>query len=199
MNTQHKTKRPFQPRPRCPSKMNGVRVPSPPSKETRKIQSDLFDVLQKIIIPPNQFRNNVRRNKHDQLRSQMFGKVFTWGPSKDPLSNCIQRYETSRMSQAYPIIHKILFQVGYLLTGKKFTTVCVNDSYQMARHRDANNVGESFILGLGDYTGGQLRIFNDDEYRDYDIRLGVFFNGAELEHEVLKFCGRRYSLVYFNC
>ena len=31
------------------------------------------------------------------------------------------------------------------------------------KHKEGNNVGESYIIGLGDYTGGRLKVWHNDE------------------------------------
>ena len=36
----------------------------------------------------------------------------------------------------------------------------VNKNQKASSHTDINNVGESYIIGLGDYTGGEL-VFTD--------------------------------------
>ena len=34
----------------------------------------------------------------------------------------------------------------------------VNKNYETALHVDGNNMGPSYIVGLGDYDGGQVRV-----------------------------------------
>jgi len=169
------------------------------NRETREICKNLFNFLKTFEIRPNQERHNVRREGHDKLRSMTFGEVLAFGSSDVPEKHFTRRYEISRVSRDNPELHRVLMEFGRMCSGKKFTSCCVNDSYQMAKHRDKHNVGESFIVGLGDYTGGELRIFREGGSKDYDIRKGVFFDGYKYFHEVLPFEGRRYSLVYFNC
>jgi len=43
-----------------------------------------------------------------------------------------------------------------------FTTVCINRDYAAKRHRDANNMGVSVVRAFGDFAGGRLRYFPDD-------------------------------------
>jgi len=51
------------------------------------------------------------------------------------------------------------------------------------------------IVGLGDYTGGELMV----EGEKIDIRYKpVEFNGWKQRHYTLPFKGDRYSLVYFT-
>ena len=83
----------------------------------------------------------------------------------------------------------------------RFTSIQINDNHKSSRHKDGKNVGKSYIIALGNYTGGELRLYNPDGkgYKDINIK-GRFatFNGSELEHETLAFTGTRYSLVYYS-
>ena len=45
----------------------------------------------------------------------------------------------------------------------KFTSIQYNKNHRAARHRDAKNTGISYIVGLGNYTGGELTIFDENE------------------------------------
>lgn len=165
-----------------------------------KSKQDIYNMLTKITIPVNKHRRLIQREGHGRARSAIFGEIYTWGQSEYAEFDKKQRYETSTLSLRYPLHSKILMEFGKIMSGKKFRSVCVNDSYQMAKHVDSNNVGHSYIIGLGNYTGGELRVYeSDDTYTDHDIRNGLFFNGSEKYHEVLPFFNdKRYSLVYFN-
>lgn len=104
----------------------------------------------------------------------------------------------------------------------KFTSIQVNVDYASKPHVDRNNLGASFIIGLGNYTGGKLWVHDDigrkphtlDEdivlapmYKKRDTYFGseinirnrwTRFDGNRL-HFTRPFNGVRYSLVYFTC
>ena len=66
------------------------------------------------------------------------------------------------------------------------------------KHIDSKNVGESLLVGFGDYTGGETSIYLDKEHV-FDIQNNsLIFNGSEIEHRSLPFKGTRYSLVFFK-
>ena len=83
----------------------------------------------------------------------------------------------------------------------KFTSIQYNKNHRAARHRDAKNTGISYIVGLGDYTGGELTIFDENEKNPvkHDIK-GKFntFNGSKYPHETAPFKGERYTLVFYS-
>lgn len=83
----------------------------------------------------------------------------------------------------------------------KWTTIQYNCNQKSNKHKDKNNIGESYIIGLGDYEGGRLKVWHnenaDPEYVDIKNKF-YKFNGAKLYHETEDFTGTRLSLVYFN-
>jgi len=101
-----------------------------------------------------------------------------------------------------------------------FTTIQVNKNYAARPHVDKNNLGQSLIIGLGDYKGGELWIHEDDgnveltlkedialphytegallKGRNMDIRnTWESFDGNQL-HFTQPFTGNRYTLIYFT-
>ena len=83
----------------------------------------------------------------------------------------------------------------------KFTSIQYNKNHRAARHRDAKNTGVSYIVGLGDYKGGELIIFDENEKNPvkHDIK-GKFntFDGSKYPHETAPFSGERYTLVFYS-
>jgi len=82
----------------------------------------------------------------------------------------------------------------------KFSTIQYNHNNQCSKHIDGSNVGESVIIAFGDYTGGRLIIYDENDNPTYhDIKNKFLrFNGSELYHETEAFTGTRTSLVFFN-
>jgi len=82
----------------------------------------------------------------------------------------------------------------------KFSTIQYNYNSRASKHIDGNNVGESVIIAMGDYTGGRLIIYDeDDKPQYYDIKHKFLrFNGSKFYHEVEPYQGNRLSLVFFN-
>jgi hypothetical protein len=78
------------------------------------------------------------------------------------------------------------------------STIAINKHAQFLPHRDSGaGTGQemSLIVGLGDYSGGEIVI----ETNPYDIRYQPReFNGWSDRHWTLPFYGERYSLVWFT-
>jgi len=83
----------------------------------------------------------------------------------------------------------------------KFTSIQFNKNHRAARHLDAKNMGISYIVGMGDYKGGELIIFDENEKNPvkHDIRNKFYtFNGSKYPHETAPFKGERYTLVFYS-
>jgi hypothetical protein len=83
----------------------------------------------------------------------------------------------------------------------KYTSIQYNKNNQCQKHLDKNNIGESMIVGLGDYTGGELIIYDQDGNNPvkHDIRYKPLkFNGSIYPHETAPFEGERYTLVFYS-
>jgi len=96
-------------------------------------------------------------------------------------------------------IHPKLFQLLQELIRSfkpdfQYTTIQVNKNTQCKPHIDTNNVGDSYIIALGNFTGGDLVI----ESKKFNIRNRFKRFDGHLAHWVEPFEGDRYSLVFFT-
>ena len=153
---------------------------------------ELREHLTKHNIPINRYRKSVGDG-----RSQAFGMVRKRSMAPD----------LSRNSWCDPRLHYLLMLFARLYVNIPFTSVQVNDCLPCHPHRDIHNVGDSYIVAFGDYTGGELvfhlpRTGGEGEAcvplkQEHNIRhRPMLFNGREIEHSVNAFVGRRWSLVY---
>jgi len=102
----------------------------------------------------------------------------------------------SRINKKHPKVYQLLMDImkeenkDYV-----FSSIIVNKNNVCKKHKDENNVGDSYIYAVGNYTGG--RLFIEDE--PYDIKNNIIrFDGSEKEHYSEEFQGTRYSIVYYN-
>ena len=78
------------------------------------------------------------------------------------------------------------------------STIAINRHAQFRPHRESgagNGQSSSLIVGLGDYTGGELvvgGVHHDIRYKPLE------FDGWSERHWTLPFSGSRYSLVWFT-
>lgn len=81
-----------------------------------------------------------------------------------------------------------------------FNTITLNHNVKAKKHKDIYNVGDSIIIGIGDYEGGALRVFsNDTDYSPENIKdRPIKFNGHTTFHETEDFTGTRYTMIFFK-
>jgi hypothetical protein len=114
-------------------------------------------------------------------------------------------YTTSRHSQKWKDLNLAIFQFGNHVCppGMDITSITLNYGVKAKKHVDSFNVGESVIVGIGNYEGGKLRVYDggrDSEvYTAFDIKdQPLMFNGAKLAHETEDFTGDRYTIIYYS-
>ncbi len=143
-----------------------------------------------VIDPKNALRTNSGR---------LYCQSFILGPNmKSPT------LEPSYWTTAYPELLKLL---TYLMKKHdpehKWSNITVNRNSKCKPHRDSGNKGASYIVGFGNYSGGELSIerLGTSERRvdKRDIcRKFVRFFGGEQTHWTEPFKGERYSCVFYN-
>ena len=163
-------------------------------------QTIVFNEISKIEFKI-QSRNNITEDGKGNNRGVVLGYIKNYPHYTKNLG--YPKYALSRTSKTakYNNLFYEAFMLGLCeLPDFFFTSVQINKNHRCCKHIDSYNVGVSYIIGLGDYTGGELRIYNrDNTYEDIDIRNKWYcFNGSKLYHETLPFTGERYSLVYYK-
>jgi len=180
------------------------------SKEGRKVSDlELLRALRLWGFRQNVTRRNVMRPGQDWIFSDTVG--VTTSRSGDVLLR-----EESRL---YPDFCKLLCQwlkdhlPADLGADFMWTSVNINKNYAGCLHRDSNNTGPSILKAFGDFQGGKLNYFPEDDKSmrlqdltkltgakvNLDVRNGLLLFDGNRAHEVDDFEGERYSLVYFSC
>ena len=84
----------------------------------------------------------------------------------------------------------------------RWTTIVINWNTRSRKHVDGKNDGSSFILSLGNHTGGGLRLYESTDYPDKPTKIltihGRFteFNGR-IPHDNAPYEGERFSIIFF--
>lgn len=151
-----------------------------PAEAFQEIQKE----LERLPIPVNKYRL-----QSGEGRSQTWGVVNRRCLPPDYSRNCWIR----------PYLYKLLLEFGTQYVDISFNAITVNQNYQAAPHRDKQNIGESYLVAFGEYTGGELEMMDTDRKGIYNIRHSpIKADFSKVLHQVLPFQGKRYSLVYYN-
>lgn len=105
----------------------------------------------------------------------------------------------SRQNWLRPYLYKLLLEFGQKYVDIPFNSITVNQNYAADKHRDKNNIGYSFLVGFGDYTGGRLFIHEGDLSGAHNIQYQpIKTDFSKVLHSVEEFDGERFSLVYYT-
>jgi hypothetical protein len=144
--------------------------------------------LQNTIFPKTSSRKNISMKPIEAFvlgQVGYRGQKFVGGKLKGP----------SRWNNKYKKLFKLLKDlISYYHPDFKYTTIQINKNILSPPHIDKNNVGPSYIIGLGDYQGGDLNI----EGKKYNIKNRWKFFDGNKGHWTEPFKGERYSIIYFT-
>lgn len=147
------------------------------------------EFIKEVVLPlieSKTIRMNYARKNSGVGRTQVFGygsrRRLGFGEFKNNMDN--------------QDLYRVLVQLGALVVPPfiPWTAIQVNLNYQTSIHIDKNNIGLSYSLSFGDFTGGELVIAGEPFQTRYSP---IIFNGALNEHFNQPITGNRYSLVYF--
>ena len=120
-------------------------------------------------------------------------KAFVLGLVKD---RCYKHIMTARLNDIYPELLKELFKLGDEICPFKFTSIYINKNVVSPKHKDSNNVGDSLIISIGDYSGCNL-VINNVEYNPH--YQPILFDGSKFEHfNTDDLVGTKYSLIFYR-
>merc|ERR1719265_801046 len=162
-------------------------------------------VLKKWAFARNTTRVNVMQKDVTWVWSDTLGLI------RDRMGDIHLTQATKQYPEVVRLFNKWLTdRLPEEARGFKFTSLNVNKDYAAKIHRDGNNFGPSMISAFGDFTGGQLNYYPEDDGKQqnlkhlntkevqFNVQEGlVLFNG-NCAHSVSSFTGNRFSVVWFT-
>ena len=106
----------------------------------------------------------------------------------------------SKAQQQYPELMDIAKEYRDLyFPDFEFTHLMLNRNYPVDWHLDKANVGESYIVAVGDFEGGETELEIGGVVYKIDIHNRPFcFDGSKIKHRAGEFTGERYAVVFFK-
>ena len=154
------------------------------------VKADMLKLLNSTQFPKNTGRTNNLKPGQTFSLSMVLGKVrMFYGKG----------LAESRFNKKHP---ELLAMAKKLLKSHDpkygFQAVTINKNHASARHTDKYNGGHSYIIGLGNYTGGEL-VFEEGDYKGvHNIKNRWLKFKGDTPHYVKPFKGTRYTLVYYH-
>ena len=175
---------------------------NPVLKESKSFSPEIdLTPLFNFKYPVNKGRKNIKRPDAPVYRGFVLGKIISWAHKDVKNTGVIKTDSLISNSDKFKEVYEIAKQIA-IKHKINYTTIQFNKNYRCAKHLDKNNVGESSIIGLGDYEGGELLIYFDGEDnppQKIDIKNKFYkFNGSKYWHETAPFKGERHTLVYYS-
>jgi hypothetical protein len=169
--------------------------------DSREILKDLLEELESIKFP-QQHRANIKGASDRIPRGFVLGTVNLINPTAIQRRDATQMESLKSSSKKYAKVYALAQQLIQMHDPDfEYTSIQFNKNNKCAKHRDARNVGESYIVAFGDYEGGELVIYGDDDAVCDVVNLKNtfhYFDGSRHAHETAPFEGTRYSLVYYK-
>lgn len=172
----------------------------------------VLKVLLATDIPMNSTRKNVLPEGVDAVRGMLLGFYA--------LASNVGITDASRSN---PWLVRLLSSFARKSHPEfEFTSIQVNKNYASRPHVDRNNLGDSLIVALGDYSGGDIWVHDEAGNVPFELQESIssmyhyesnvtyigslldlkrtwrYFNGNKL-HYTKPFEGDRFSLVYYTC
>lgn len=149
----------------------------------------LYDLLQEYTVPKIKSRKTVIGS---------IGRTTNFGYGKTRSG-----YKQFVNNKEHPELLKAIVRYGNLVVPKGFyyNGITLNHGVKAKKHIDGNNVGNSVIVGFGDYTGGDVLVYEPDgsNPKQKDVKdKPLLFNGSIYPHQTTPFKGDRYTLIFFR-
>ena len=163
---------------------------------------ELTNLLINLKFPKNTTRKNVLQEGDKNYTGFVLGYIrlmYGWGKKW----NCTVQLANNTLENKYNKIYELSKDIATEhIPDFNYSTIQYNKNYKIAKHKDKRNTGVSYIIGLGNYEGGELLVYFDGENEPptpVDIKNKFYtFDGSKYYHEVADFTGDRISLVYYN-
>lgn len=147
--------------------------------------NEITDMFSKIKIQKSGIRKNINNGKRPESMILGYRKWFV-----------TQEFGLSVGTSKNPVLYEKLKELIASFDPEfVFSTITLNRNFLCQPHKDKGNVGDSYIIGFGDYSGGELNI----EGVKHDIKYKFLkFDGGKKTHWVEPFEGNRYTAVFYK-
>jgi hypothetical protein len=162
-------------------------------------KAHLLEELQKVTvskIPKPSEKGNSHTNRGNIIGT--IGRTMTFG-----FGDNRRGFNFFKTNKQYPELFNAIVAFGNQIVPKgwEYQTITLNHGVKAKKHIDSKNAGKSVIIGIGDFTGGDIRVWNSHNKDPRDKNLHdhpVMFNGGILPHETQPFKGDRYTMVFYR-
>jgi hypothetical protein len=160
-------------------------------------KSEMLKLLQATEFPKNTGRTNVLKKGQLYSHSMVLGKVRKLYSSCNG-KICLVNSRHNAKNKGLLLAAKSLLRAH--APTYRAQAVTFNKNHAAAKHTDNYNSPPSYIIGLGNYKGGEL-VFTDKtspHYGTHSIKNKFLKFDGSTEHYVKPFTGERYTMVFYR-
>jgi len=164
----------------------------------KEARDELLDILRNTTLPGKLGKPGVGEVYNRARKLGSIGRTITFGYGDT--RHGIKDYSSNRK---YPELFHALAKFGNQVVPKgwDYNGITLNEGVKANKHKDSKNLGVSYIIGIGDFTGGGIKVWDGDD-RDpkvFDLHdKPVVFNGGLLYHQTTPFKGERYTMIFYR-
>lgn len=164
-----------------------------------ELMKSVLDMLKSIERFPvkKPFIDNTRRNVVG-FKEGKFIQAFVLGKARSfSESKLVEASKNRRFPELLNTLRKLMRMHD---PHYKWTSIQINKNVKCSWHRDRNNIGESYCLGLGHFKGGGIDVKVDKKnVVNIDNHNKIIKYNGHLEHRTAtKKGGDRYAIIWFR-
>ena len=182
-----------------------VHTPKPKIELPKKEEIPLMNEIEKIFdsIPnfptKNPAKDNTRKNviqdgkMGEAIEAMVLGKVRSYS-EKQLVQSSISR------KGRFELLESKLRELVKLHNPRfRYTSIQVNKAVETNWHWDRGNVGLSYCIAFGDFTGGGVVVRTKNGEKTYNNkRRWLYYDGHNIEHKSAPSKGTRYAVIFFT-
>ena len=161
----------------------------------KELESVRFPVRKPGITKGDNSRTNVIGGEGNEKEIQAFVLGLTRDYAKSELQPS-QYTKLTKFKRLHILLKKLMKERDPTF---QYTTIQLNKSVETEWHVDKNNIGDSYCLSLGKFSGGGLDIKDNKGNIKTLITKNrlIKYDGSEL-HRTAPFKGERYAIIFFK-
>jgi len=161
------------------------------------LRDTLLKVLRESTVPKIP-KPAISAHSNRGTKLGTIGRTITFGYGDTRRG--IKEYKTNAR---FPELLKALIDFGNAIVPKgwDYNGITLNHGVKAKKHKDSKNLGVSYIIGIGDFTGGGIKVWDAEDKHPKVMDLHdkpVGFNGGLLFHQTTPFKGERYTIIYYK-
>lgn len=181
-----------------------IEQPKPNEVELmRKITEYLDNVKKFPSKDPTNNKDTSRQNIFSKsmmgkpIEAFVFGKVKQYYVPKDKMVVDSSITKSGKYQELYDMLKEL---IKIHNPNFKYTSIQINKSVKTDWHFDKGNVGLSYCLALGKFSGGGVVVrLNPNETKKYDNHnKWLYYDGHYLKHKSAGSVGTRYAIIFYT-